>query len=73
MENLVNEKSSKLIYLSMCEAYDIIIGNKDTEDVRYEIALYSKEGLEQVLYYFEEIEEYEKCAFIKRIIDQIYG
>lgn len=73
MEKTINEKSSKVVYTSMCYAYDVIVGNKDPNDMRYERALYTEEGLDKVLRYFEDIEEYEKCARIKRIMDEVYG
>jgi hypothetical protein len=72
MVDITKEKSSKLVYLSMCSAYDVIVGNKECHDSRYEYSLFQKGSMEKILKYFEEIEEYEKCALLKRIIDEVY-
>ena len=56
----------------MCYAYDVLIGNKESEDIRYEMALFEEKNIDKVRKYFEDIEEYEKCALIKEVKDILY-
>lgn len=72
MSETLTRSSSKLMYHSMCYAYDVLIGNKESEDIRYEMALFEEKNIDKVLKYFEDIEEYEKCALIKEVKDVLY-
>ena len=72
MSETLTRKSSKLMYRSMCYAYDILVGNKESEDIRYEMAVFQERNINKVLKYFEDIEEYEKCALIKELKDSLY-
>ena len=77
MGKSIGKNPSKVVYYSMCNAYDVIVGNKDVEDEPYAnkivCHLHTKKFLNRILMYFEEREEYEKCAKIKDTLTDLYG
>lgn len=75
-------KDKQLIHISMLNSYNVLVGNASIEDIVssgigvFSHSIYEEDALESIefmIFYFEENEMYDKCAKLKKYIEENFN